>query len=68
MGVPLDDFKFTVDDLAEECREDQEGFEELKADIDRQGAFFALNQNSREPVTEPDELLPVMENSSHSRG
>ena len=58
MGVPLEDFKFTVEDLAEECRQ-QEGFEDLKADIDREGAFFALNQNSREPVTEPDELLPL---------
>lgn len=59
MGVPLEDFIFTVKDLAEECRESQEMFEELTADIDRQGAFFALNQNSREPVTEPDELLPL---------
>ncbi len=58
MGVPFEDLKFTVDDLAEECRE-QEGFEDLKADIDREGAFFALNQNSREPVTEPDEMLPL---------
>ncbi|WP_300669948.1 (Fe-S)-binding protein [Desulfoluna sp.] len=58
MGVPLEDFKFTIEDLAEECR-DQPGFEDLKADLDREGAFFALNQNSREPVTEPDELLPL---------
>ncbi len=58
MGVPFEDFKFTVEDLAEECRE-QEGFENLKADIDREGAFFALNQNSREPVTEPVEMLPL---------
>ena len=58
MGVPFEDFKFTVEDLAEECRQ-QEGFEELAADIDREGAYFALNQNSREPVTEPDELLPL---------
>ena len=59
MGVPFDDFKFTVEDLAEECREEQEGFEDLQAPIDKEGAFFALNQNSREPVTEPDELLPL---------
>lgn len=58
MGVPLEDFEFTVSDLAEECRT-QEGFEELRAEIDREGAMFALNQNSREPVTEPDELLPL---------
>lgn len=59
MGVPFDDFKFTVEDLAEECREEQEGFEDLEVTIDREGAYFALNQNSREPVTEPDELLPL---------
>ncbi len=59
MGVPLDDFTFTVEDLAEECREEQPGFETLQAPIDKEGAYFALNQNSREPVTEPDELLPL---------
>ncbi|EMS81429.1 oxidoreductase, selenocysteine-containing [Desulfotignum phosphitoxidans DSM 13687] len=58
MGVPLEDFQFTVEDVAEECRE-QEGFEELTVDLDREGAYFALNQNSREPVTEPDELMPL---------
>lgn len=57
MGVPFEDFEFTVQDLAEECRE-QEGFEDLQVHIDKKGAYFALNQNSREPVTEPDELLP----------
>ena len=58
MGVPLDDFRFVVEDLAEELRE-QEGFEDFQAYIDKEGAMFALNQNSREPVTEPDELLPL---------
>jgi Fe-S oxidoreductase len=58
MGVPLEDFQFTVEDVAEECRE-QEGFEDLTVDLDREGAYFALNQNSREPVTEPDELMPL---------
>ncbi|MBU2549256.1 MAG: (Fe-S)-binding protein [Proteobacteria bacterium] len=58
MGVSLDDFKFVVEDLSEEVRE-QPGFENLAAPIDKEGAMFALNQNSREPVTEPDELLPL---------
>lgn len=31
----------------------------MEAPIDKQGAEFFLNQNSREPVTEPDELLPL---------
>ncbi|WDP91960.1 MAG: (Fe-S)-binding protein [Desulfobacter sp.] len=59
MGVPFEDFQFTVEDLAEECSEEQEGFEDLTVSIDKEGAYFALNQNSREPVTEPDELLPL---------
>jgi hypothetical protein len=35
------------------------GFEELQVTVDRKGAFMAINQNSREPVTEPDELGPL---------
>lgn len=58
MGVPLEDFRFVVEDLAEELRE-QEGFEDFQAHIDKEGAMYALNQNSREPVTEPDEMLPL---------
>ena len=59
MGVPLEDFRFTVEDVAEEVRDTQPGFEDLKASIDREGAFFCLSQNSREPVTEPDEMVPL---------
>ena len=58
MGVSFEDFKFVVEDLVEELHE-QEGFEDAQAPIDKQGAMYALNQNSREPVTEPDELLPL---------
>jgi hypothetical protein len=45
--------------VAEEVRENQPGFETLQAPIDKEGAHFFLNQNSREPVTEPDELIPL---------
>ena len=31
----------------------------MEAPIDKMGAEFFLNQNSREPVTEPDEMLPL---------
>ncbi len=27
--------------------------------MDKEGAEFFLNQNSREPVTEPDEMVPL---------
>jgi hypothetical protein len=32
---------------------------EKQAPIYKQGPEFFLNQNSREPVTEPDELVPL---------
>jgi heterodisulfide reductase subunit C len=59
MGVPTEDFAFTVEDVAEEIRENEPMFKDLQASVDRKGAFMALNQNSREPVTEPDELGPL---------
>ena len=34
-------------------------FKEMQAPIDKQGAEFFLNQNSGEPVTEPDEMVPL---------
>ena len=40
-------------------RVNQPGFKDLQAPIDKQGADFFLNQNSREPVTEPDEMVPL---------
>jgi hypothetical protein len=59
MGVPTEDFIWTVEDVAEEIRADHPGFENLQATVDRKGPFMAINQNSREPVTEPDELGPL---------
>jgi hypothetical protein len=59
MGVPKEDFIFTVEDVAEEIRETQPDFKDLAVSVDREGAYMVLNQNSREPVTEPDELGPL---------
>jgi len=59
MGVTEEDWRFVVEDVLEEVRENQPGFEDLQAPIDKQGAYFFLNQNSREPVTEPDEMVPL---------
>ncbi len=60
MGVPNEDFMFTVEDVVEEVRESQPEFNDLKATINRKGAYYLLNQNSREPVTEPDEMVPLL--------
>jgi len=59
MGASPDDFIFVVEDVLEECREAQTEFAEMQAPIDKKGAYFFLNQNSREPVTEPDEMVPL---------
>jgi ferredoxin len=59
MGTSPDDFRFVVEDVLEEYRAAQPEFADMQAPIDKQGAEFFLNQNSREPVTEPDELVPL---------
>ncbi len=45
--------------MAEEVREEQEGWGNLVVPVNKQGAKYFLNQNSREPVTEPDEMVPL---------
>ncbi len=59
MGTTEEDFEFVIDDVLEEYREAQPEFADMQAPIDKEGAEFFLNQNSREPVTEPDELVPL---------
>ncbi len=59
MGTPVEDWKFVVDDVLAEVREKQPGWENLEAPMDKKGAFFCLNQNSREPVMEPEEMVPL---------
>jgi hypothetical protein len=59
MGASEEDFKFVVEDVLEEVRETQPGFEKLEAPVNKKGAYYFLNQNSREPVTEPDEMVPL---------
>ncbi len=59
MGAAPEDFVFVVEDVLEEYREAQPEFADMEAPIDKVGAEFFLNQNSREPVTEPDEMVPL---------
>jgi len=59
VGISSDDFRFVVDDVLEEIHETQPGFEDLQAPIDKEGAYFFFNQNSREPVKEPEEMAPL---------
>jgi len=59
MGTSEEDFKFVVEDVLEEYQEAQPEFKDMQAPINKEGAEFLLNQNSREPVTEPDEMVPL---------
>jgi ferredoxin len=59
MGASEEDWRFVVEDVSEEVRATHPGFEELQAPMDKKGAYYFLNQNSREPVTEPDEMIPL---------
>ncbi len=59
MGATAEDFQFVVEDVLEEVQQDQPAFKDMQAPIDKEGAEFFLNQNSREPVTEPDEMAPL---------
>ncbi len=59
MGTSEDDFQFVVEDVLDEYREAQPEFADMKAPVNKQGVEFFLNQNSREPVTEPDEMPPL---------
>ncbi|MDP3479918.1 MAG: 4Fe-4S dicluster domain-containing protein, partial [Desulfoprunum sp.] len=58
-GTPPADFRFVVEDVLAEVRETQPGWENLQAPIDKHGATFFLSQNSREPVSLPDEMVPL---------
>jgi ferredoxin len=59
MGAGEEDWRFVIEDVADEVRQNQAGFETMAVSMDRAGATYFLNQNSREPVTEPDEMIPL---------
>ena len=59
MGAGEEDFQFVVEDVLEEYQEGQPEYAEMQAPINKKGAKYFLNQNSREPVTEPDEMVPL---------
>ncbi|MCP4123571.1 MAG: (Fe-S)-binding protein [Bacteroidetes bacterium] len=59
MGLTPDNFVFIVEDVLEEVQEEQPMFKDLKAPIDKKGAHFFINQNSREPANEPEEMVPL---------
>ncbi len=59
MGLQTDDFIEIIDEVVQSVREQDPQFSRLEAPIDKQGAYFFVNQNSREPATEPEEMAPL---------
>ncbi|MEE4242248.1 MAG: (Fe-S)-binding protein [Desulfopila sp.] len=59
MGLPPEDFIFVVEDVLAEVQQNQPRFRHLRAPMDKKGAYFFVNQNSREPMSEPDEMVPL---------
>ncbi|MCB1338238.1 MAG: (Fe-S)-binding protein [Maritimibacter sp.] len=59
MGVRSEDFVEIVEETAEELRESDPRFADLRVPMDRKGAMFVVNQNSREPAVEPEEMGPM---------
>jgi Fe-S oxidoreductase len=59
MGLQEEDFVETVAETVASIRAQGERFARLEAPIDKQGAHFFVNQNSREPATEPEEMGPL---------
>ncbi len=59
MGLTGEMFQETAEELLEEVKEEQEGMENLTAPFNKQGAKYFLNQNSREPQMEEDEMVPL---------
>lgn len=58
-GLSPDDFKFIVEEIADDLRQNQNGFEQINVPIDKKKTRFFLNQSSRMPTSEPQEMAPL---------
>jgi len=58
-GISVEDWKFIVEDVVDDVRQTQQGFEDLKVPMDEKGARLFLTQNSSMPLTEPQEMAPL---------
>ena len=57
--IGVEDWKFIIEDVVDEVRQTQQGFEELNVSMDKKDATLFLNQNSSMPLTEPQEMAPL---------
>ncbi len=59
MGINAEDWQFIVEDVADDIRETQQGFEKLNVPMDKKGAMLFLNQNSKMPAEAPAKMAPL---------
>jgi len=59
LGVTAEDWQFIVEELVDDVREFQHGFENLRVPMDKKGAKLFLNQHSGMPLTEPQEMAAL---------
>lgn len=59
MGARTEDVREVAEDILAEVKEEFPVFEDMDVPFDRKGAYFFMNQNSREPVHEPEEMAPL---------
>ncbi len=59
MGARSEDVREVVEEVLEEVKEEFPDFADMDVSFDRKGAYFYMNQNSREPVHEPEEMAPL---------
>ncbi|MFH2093137.1 MAG: (Fe-S)-binding protein [Pseudomonadota bacterium] len=58
-GTTPEEFKFILEDIADDVRQTQKGFETLNVPVDKKGASFFLNQSSEMPLKNPFEMPPL---------
>ncbi len=58
-GISIEDWKFIVEDVVDDVRQTQPGFEELNVPMDEKLARLFLTQDSTMPLTAPLEMAPL---------
>jgi Fe-S oxidoreductase len=59
MGISSPDFREVVDEVLAEARAWHPRLREMDAPVDKAGAEYFVNQNSREPFAEAEEMAPL---------
>ena len=59
MGMPPEDFVEIVEDGSRRCTNDSRPSRISRRRSTSKGAHFFVNQNSREPMSEPEEMVPL---------